>query len=70
MSRVVLGIVGAVMVLMGIGAVVPGFELGTEPLWHAIAKIVIGLVAIVVAAVDKPKGAEVEMEEEVEEVEK
>jgi len=53
MSRTVLMIVGVVAVLMGIAGLVPGWTLATEPAWHAVVKIVIGIIAVAVAASDK-----------------
>jgi hypothetical protein len=38
------------MVILG---AIPDLELGTEPIWHAILKIIIGLVAIVLAYMNK-----------------
>ena len=57
MSKTVLMLIGVVLILMGAAALVPGWTLATEPAWHAIAKIVIGLVGVVVAMTDKPKAA-------------
>ena len=37
------------ILIMGILGAIPGINLGTEPLWHAIVKIVIGLVGLFVA---------------------
>jgi hypothetical protein len=48
-------ILGLVVALMGVAGLIPSWELGTEPMWHAIAKIIIGLVAIVIPFVDKKK---------------
>ena len=53
MSRTVLMIVGIVMVLMGIAGLVPGWTMATEPAWHAVVKIVVGIVAVAVAAADR-----------------
>ncbi|MFC1640695.1 hypothetical protein ACFL2D_01450 [Patescibacteria group bacterium] len=55
MTKISLIILGAVIALMGIGGLIPSFELGDEPVWHAVAKIVIGLVAILIAIMDKKK---------------
>ncbi|MEI8143601.1 MAG: hypothetical protein WCG48_03245 [Candidatus Berkelbacteria bacterium] len=53
MSKAVLTIIGIVLVLMGIAALVPSWTLATEPMWHAWAKIVIGVIAVGVAISDK-----------------
>ena len=52
-ARPVLIVVGIIVLLMGILGLVPGLDLGTEPEWHAAFKIIIGLVAIVVGAMEK-----------------
>lgn len=54
MSKTVLIIVGILLVLMGVAALIPLFPaLGWEVWWHAVAKIVVGLIAIGVAVTDK-----------------
>ncbi len=53
MSRTVLLVIGVLLVLMGVAGLVPNWELATEPLWHAIAKVVVGVVGIAVAISDK-----------------
>lgn len=53
MSRTVLIFVGVVLVLMGIAALIPSWTLATEPAWHAVAKIVIGAISVIVAVSDK-----------------
>lgn len=53
MSKTVLIIVGLLVLLMGIAALVPGWTLATEPAWHSWAKIVVGVIAVWVGAVDK-----------------
>lgn len=52
MSRVVLGIVAVLLVLMGIAALIPSWTLATEPAWHSWAKIVVGVVALIIAISD------------------
>jgi len=51
-SKIVLMIVGIIIILMGILGLLD-IGMGTEPSWHAILKIIIGLVALVVAYMDK-----------------
>jgi len=53
MSKTTLLIVGVLLVLMGIAAMIPAWTMASEPQWHAIVKIVIGLVSIYIARVDK-----------------
>lgn len=53
MSKTVLMIVGVLLVLMGVAALIPAWTIADEPSWHAIVKIVIGLVSIYVSATDK-----------------
>ena len=55
MSKATLIIVGILILVMGILGVIPGIALGTEPVWHAIVKMVIGLIAIIIGAADKKK---------------
>ena len=52
MSRVVLGIVGGLVALMGVAALIPSWTLATEPVWHAWAKIIIGVIAVIIAISD------------------
>ncbi len=53
MSKTVLIIIGVLVLLMGIAGLIPAWEMATEPAWHAIVKIVVGLVGIYVGATDK-----------------
>lgn len=53
MSKTVLIIVGVLVLLMGVAALIPAWEMATEPTWHAIVKIVVGFVSIYVGATDK-----------------
>jgi len=46
-------IVGVILLVMGIAGLPGVSDMGTEPDWHAILKIVIGLVAIAVPFLDK-----------------
>ncbi len=55
MSRTVLMILGIVIVAMGILAVFKVMPSVVEPMWHAWAKIVVGVLAIVIAASDTRK---------------
>lgn len=53
MSKTVLMIVGTLLILMGVAGVIPSLTIAIEPMWHAIAKIIIGIVSVGVAATDK-----------------
>jgi len=55
MSKSTLVVISIVLVLMGAAALVPAWDMASEPLWHAVAKIVIGLVGLFVALADKKK---------------
>jgi len=48
-------IVGLIVLVMGIAGLPGVSDMGTEPDWHAILKIIIGLVAIAVPFLDKQK---------------
>lgn len=52
MSRIVLGILGLLVALMGVAALVPSWTLATEPAWHSWAKIVVGVIALIIAISD------------------
>lgn len=55
MSKTLLIILGVVILIMGIWGLVPAWSIAgvTDPGWHAIAKIVVGLIAIYVGTTDK-----------------
>ncbi len=46
-------IVGLIVLVMGIAGYPGVSDMGTEPDWHAILKILVGIAAIVVALMDK-----------------
>ena len=48
MKKITLIVLGAVIALMGIAEITGLLNLGTEPVWHAWIKIVIGLIAVIV----------------------
>ena len=48
-------IVGVIILVMGIAGLPGVSDMGTEPDWHAILKIIIGIVAIAVPLLDKQK---------------
>ena len=55
MSRVSLFVLGLLVTVMGVLAVVPSLELADEPMWHAVVKIVVGAVAMILALLDRKK---------------
>lgn len=51
--KLTLIIVGVLLLVMGVAGL-PGIsDMGTEPEWHAVLKIVIGVVAVVIALMEK-----------------
>lgn len=53
-TKITLIAVGLIILLMGIwGAVAPGWQGVQDPMWHAVLKIIVGLVAIIVGFMDK-----------------
>jgi len=55
MSRIVLGIVGVLLAAMGVLALIPSITIVTEPAWHSWIKIVIGIIAVIIAVSDSGK---------------
>jgi membrane-bound ClpP family serine protease len=52
MSRIVLGILGVLVALMGVAALIPSWTMASEPSWHSWIKIVVGVVAVIIAISD------------------
>ena len=52
-SKWTLIIVGIILLVMGIAGLPGVSDMGTEPEWHAVLKIIIGIVAVIVALMDK-----------------
>jgi uncharacterized membrane protein HdeD (DUF308 family) len=52
-SKTVLMIVGVIVLLMGILALADVSASFSEPSWHAVLKVLVGLVAIVLGYMDK-----------------
>ena len=50
MSKITLIIVGILLVIMGLSGIWSWFGLGGEPLWHAILKIALGIIAVLIGA--------------------
>jgi len=48
-------IVGVIVLVMGIAGLPGVSEMGTEPDWHAVLKIIIGAVAMAISFLDKKK---------------
>lgn len=57
MSKPVLIVVGLLLILMGAAGLIPSWTLATEPSWHAVFKIVVGVIAVAVASMDKGKAS-------------
>lgn len=49
---IVLGVLILIMGIMGLTVEITGVK---DPVWHAVAKIVVGLIAIAIGVADKPK---------------
>ncbi|MFC1899181.1 hypothetical protein ACFLXP_02505 [Chloroflexota bacterium] len=47
--KITLILISLAMIVMGILGAIPAINIGTEPMWHAIVKIIIGLVGLYVA---------------------
>ena len=52
-SKWTLIIVGIILLVMGIAGLPEVSDMGTEPDWHAVLKIIIGIVGVIVALIDK-----------------
>ena len=48
MKKMALIIISLVILIMGVLAFIPGITLGTEPVWHSIVKIGVGLIGFVI----------------------
>ena len=48
-NKTLLLVVGILVIAMGVMALIPSLGMGTEPIWHTIAKLVLGVVAVYVA---------------------
>lgn len=53
--KITLIVVGILLVIMGIAGLPGVSDMGTEPDWHAILKIIIGVVAVGIALMEKKK---------------
>jgi len=51
-SKITLGIIGVLLILMGIAALIPSWTFSNAPTWYAWVKIVIGVIALIVTMVD------------------
>jgi len=45
MKKIALIVLGIIVAVMGVLALIPGIGLGSEHVWHAIVKIVVGAAA-------------------------
>jgi len=57
MSKTLLVVIGVAIIVMGIWALIPAWQISgvTDPSWHAIVKIIVGLIAVYVGATDSGK---------------
>lgn len=57
MSKTLLVILGVAIIVMGIWALIPAWRISdvNDPSWHAIVKIIVGLIAVYVGATDSGK---------------
>lgn len=53
MSKKWLMIIGVLILLMGIAGMIPSITIATEPMWHAVVKVIVGIVAIYISSTDK-----------------
>lgn len=51
--KLTLIIVGILLLVMGIAGLPGVSDMGTEPEWHAVLKIIIGIGAVVIALMEK-----------------
>ena len=51
--KITLIIVGVLLAIMGVAGLPGVSDMGTEPDWHAILKIIIGVVAVIIALMEK-----------------
>ena len=51
--KITLIIVGVLLAIMGVAGLPGVSDMGTEPDWHAILKIIIGAIAVIVALMEK-----------------
>ena len=54
MKKWSLFIVGILVLVMGVLALIPGIDLGSEPWWHAWLKVIIGVAAILISLRREP----------------
>ncbi len=46
MVRILLAVYSWLLLVMGILGLIPGLNVGTEPVWHALLKIILGIIGI------------------------
>jgi hypothetical protein len=46
-------ILGVLVLVMGVMGAIPALAIGSEPLWHSIVKMAVGVIAIIIGAVAK-----------------
>lgn len=57
MSKTFLIVIGVLILIMGILGLTVVIAEVRDPVWHAVLKIVVGLIAIAIGVTDKPKEA-------------
>lgn len=53
MAKTVLTIIGILLIIVGVIALIPSWTWVTQPTWYSIVEIIVGIVAVAVAAGDK-----------------
>ena len=48
MYKTLLMVYSWLLLIMGILGAIPGIGIGTEPIWHAVLKIILGLIGVLV----------------------
>ncbi|WP_438314834.1 hypothetical protein ACP6EK_07530 [Candidatus Caldatribacterium sp. SIUC1] len=56
MVRVLLIIYSWLLLIMGILGLIPGLNIGAEPAWHAVVKVILGIVGIWASMTKKKEG--------------
>ena len=60
-KKTVLLIIGLLIIAMGVLALLPGMSMGSEPMWHAIAKLVLGVAAVPLELLSLSNASDVEI---------
>jgi uncharacterized membrane protein HdeD (DUF308 family) len=54
MKKWSLFILGILVLVMGVLALIPGIDMGSEPVWHPWVKMVLGILAILISLRREP----------------